>query len=276
MEIFLSTAPVIGEHSRGAWLLRSVLACAGVVLCGDALWLMSMRLFNFGVLLPGLLGSIALLLAWRWHQILRWKNAAIWRKRLWLAGWLGFSVWIATLAGFFYGVDRDLRKPTAALPGADLIIVLGSGTPRCTASPTLAARLDRGVELAARWPSARVVVSGGQDFGLRCSEAEVMADYLRKKGVGAERIVLEDKSTSTEENLRFSARILAAQAISPDAPVALVTSDFHIRRAEWIARKAGFSRVSGVAAPTPLYLRYNAWLREYFAIISGFLLREYR
>jgi len=271
----LNITSVIEERSRGALLLRSALACAGLVLFGDALFLMSMRLFNFGVLLPGLLGSVALLLAWRWHQILRWKNAAIWRKRLWLAGWLGFSVWIATVAGFFYSVDRDLRKPAAALPGADLIIVLGSGTPRCTASPTLAARLDRGLELAVRWPSARVVVSGGQDFGLRCSEAEVMADYLKSHGLQAERIVLEDKSTSTEENLRFSARILAAQAISPDAPVALVTSDFHIRRAQWIARKAGFSAVSGVAAPTPLYLRYNAWLREYFAIISGFLFREY-
>ncbi len=55
----------------------------------------------------------------------------------------------------------------------------------------------------------------------------------------------------------------------------LVTSDFHVMRAERIAGKAGFRSVSSVAAPTPRYLRYNAWLREYFAYISGWLLREY-
>ena len=102
-----------------------------------------------------------------------------------------------------------------------------------------------------------------------------MADYLIAHGMPASRLVREDRSTSTDENLRFSRQLLALRGLGPDAPLVVVTSDFHLRRAERIARKAGFHAVSGVAAPTPLYLRYNAWLREYFAYISGWLLREY-
>jgi hypothetical protein len=48
-----------------------------------------------------------------------------------------------------------------------------------------------------------------------------------------------------------------------------------VRRALGIARKAGFNEVFGVGADTPLYLRFNAWLREYFASISSWILREY-
>ncbi|GLU28191.1 hypothetical protein Brsp01_34240 [Brucella sp. NBRC 12950] len=87
--------------------------------------------------------------------------------------------------------------------------------------------------------------------------------------------MLEERSTSTDENLRFSANILSANGISLDDTIALVTSDFHVARAMRIARKAGFTSIQGIPAPTPLYLRYNAWLREYFANISGFLLGEY-
>jgi uncharacterized SAM-binding protein YcdF (DUF218 family) len=56
--------------------------------------------------------------------------------------------------------------------------------------------------------------------------------------------------------------------------VAVVTSDFHTLRAQRIARKVGYTRTISVPAPTPLYIRYNAWLREYFATASSWLLRE--
>jgi uncharacterized SAM-binding protein YcdF (DUF218 family) len=102
-----------------------------------------------------------------------------------------------------------------------------------------------------------------------------MADYLVARGISPQRLLREDRSTSTDENLRFSRQLLAAQGIDANAPLLLVTSDFHVMRAERIARKAGLTAVTGVAAPTPLYLRYNAWLREYFAYISGWLLREF-
>lgn len=102
-----------------------------------------------------------------------------------------------------------------------------------------------------------------------------MADYLMARGVAAERLIRERRSTSTEENLVFSRRMLEEQGVDDTGSIIVVTSDFHVRRALGIARKAGFSKVFGVGAGTPLYLRFNAWLREYFASISSWILREY-
>lgn len=63
--------------------------------------------------------------------------------------------------------------------------------------------------------------------------------------------------------------MLQAQGLGLDSAVAVVTSDFHTLRAQRIARKMGHTRARAVAAPTPLYIRYNAWLREYFAMTSS-------
>ncbi|WP_232232631.1 YdcF family protein [Cupriavidus sp. amp6] len=176
---------------------------------------------------------------------------------------------------FFQVISSGISESAAKGSPAKAILILGSGTPHCTASPTLVARLNDGLALARRWPAARVVVSGGQDFGLRCSEADIMADYLTAHGMAPDRLIREDRSTSTEDNMRFSRRLLEQQGVSAADPLILVTSDFHLMRAKRIAHKAGFQVVSGVGAATPLYLRYNAWLREYFAFISGWMLREF-
>jgi uncharacterized SAM-binding protein YcdF (DUF218 family) len=68
--------------------------------------------------------------------------------------------------------------------------------------------------------------------------------------------------------------VLQAKGLGLESPVAVVTSDFHTVRAQRIARKIGYTQSVVVAAPTPLYLRYNAWLREYFATASSWILGE--
>lgn len=251
------------------------MALLGTLLLGDALALMFKGLFNFGVALPGAIGLAAVWLALRWDTVARWRTAHPRLQGLWRVGWAAFMVWLATVALFFHFISDRIAESTAQAASASAIVVLGSGTPDCVASPTLAARLDKGLMLARRMPAVPVVVSGGQDFGLHCSEADVMARYMIERGLPADRLIREDRSTSTEENFRFSRQLLAQHGVSADAPLIVVTSDFHLMRAERIAHKAGFRSVFGVAAPTPLYLRYNAWLREYFAYISGWLLREF-
>ena len=116
-----------------------------------------------------------------------------------------------------------------------------AGTPNCAASPTLAARLDAGLMLARQLPAAWVVVSGGEDFLRGCREADVMADYLLARGLAPIRLIREGRATSTDENLRFSRELLAQQGVPATEPVIVVTSDFHLMRAERIARKAGFT-----------------------------------
>jgi uncharacterized SAM-binding protein YcdF (DUF218 family) len=258
---------------------RLAMAVVGALLVGDGLALMLRGLFNLGIVLPGVLGIALMGLAWRWDTVARWRGAQPWRQWLWRAGWVALIAWLGSLALFFQFMRHDIaglapKASAGQMPSA--IIILGSGSPNCEVSPTLAARLDDGLQQARRFPEAAVVVSGGQDFGrLPCTEAGIMGDYLLAHGLAPDRLIREDRSTSTAENMHFSRQLLVQHGIRTTDPVIVVTSDFHLMRAERIARKAGFASVSGAAAPTPLYIRYNAWLREYFAYISGWLLGEY-
>lgn len=253
---------------------QPVCLLAGLLLLADALYLMTLGVFSFGVILPLALGIALSLLGWQWLQVQRWLDGNASRRLAWRWLWIGALVWVGTVALFWTILARVASGVgTGAAPA--VLLVLGSGTPNGQASPVLAARLDLALQQARRYPQALVVVSGGVDFGETRSEAQVMGDYLRARGLAAGRIVQEEKSTSTAENLLLAKALLLQRGVSADAPVQLVTSDFHTLRARWIARRAGYSQVSLAGAVTPLYVRYNAWLREYFAVLSGWTLREF-
>jgi uncharacterized SAM-binding protein YcdF (DUF218 family) len=86
-----------------------------------------------------------------------------------------------------------------------------------------------------------------------------MAAYLGRLGVPGGDLLLEDRSTTTEENLRYSAALLTERGPAP--PAVVVTSDFHVYRVTGLARRLGL-RVTVVAAATPARLRVPALLRE--------------
>jgi uncharacterized SAM-binding protein YcdF (DUF218 family) len=255
-------------------LRRLLCLLAGALLVLDALFLMSQRLFNLGVVLPLLLGAVLLFLGARWPAVQQWLTVRPARRRLWRWGWFVLALWLASVAAFWAVLAGAGDRAIAAPPPA-AIVVLGSGAPGGKASPTLAARLDTALNQARLHPAALVFVSGGIDFNETASEGQVMGNYLRARGLAPHRIVQEERSTSTEENLVFTRTLLSQRGVAANASIQLVTSDFHTLRAGWIARRVGYTQVTPVGAPTPLYLRYNAWLREYFAVVSGFVLREF-
>ncbi|HQN02253.1 MAG TPA: YdcF family protein, partial [Candidatus Hydrogenedentes bacterium] len=116
----------------------------------------------------------------------------------------------------------------------------------------------------------RVVVSGGQGRNETITEAEGMRRALVKQGVAAERIYLEDRASSTLENLRYSRDVILATGGNTDRGFAVVTSNFHLLRVRLLAKRVGM-RVWCVPAPTPWYLLPNVCLREYFALIKSLL-----
>jgi uncharacterized SAM-binding protein YcdF (DUF218 family) len=124
--------------------------------------------------------------------------------------------------------------------------------------------------LAQRYPNAKIMTTGGVGLGQTTSEAQAMAAYLIQKGLPAQRLLLETRSTSTHENLLFVKALLPQ-----DSSILITSSDFHLPRAEKIAQHLGLNLVGSAPAPTPLQIRYNAWLREYFAFISGWILNEF-
>lgn len=102
------------------------------------------------------------------------------------------------------------------------------------------------------------------------SEAHAMQAYLSARGIAPERIWLEDASTSTEENLRYSRLLLAKHGIEvARQPVTIVTSDFHVFRSARLAARAGYTQPHLLPASTPLSILPNVWLREYLACLKA-------
>ena len=258
-------------------MARALCGVTGLALAADALFLLAQRVFSLGVALPLAIALVLLFLGLRWDAIHAWVGRSPRRRRLWRWGWTAFWLWIASVAVFWLLLAQTIAGARAAAPRPPAaIVVLGSGTPGGKVSPVLAARLELAFERAQANPEALVVVSGGLDLNASRSEAEVMGDDLRARGLPPARIAQEERSTSTAQNLAFSRDLLERHGILVARdPVDLVTSDFHAPRARWIAQRAGYAQPRAVGAATPLYVRYNAWLREYFAVLSGFLLRDY-
>ena len=90
-----------------------------------------------------------------------------------------------------------------------------------------------------------------------------MADYAIDKGVDPERIVVEDRSASTEENLLFSRALMEKET----PRVILVTTAYHVFRALLLARQQGMKCV-GFGAKTKWYFTLNALLREFGGYLS--------
>ncbi|MBE1493466.1 uncharacterized SAM-binding protein YcdF (DUF218 family) [Amycolatopsis lexingtonensis] len=179
-----------------------------------------------------------------------------------IVAYLSFLFVCFLLYSLVYGRIRT-RRPL------DFVVVLGSGLlGGRTVPPLLAARLDRGRRvLDAECRKGReplLVTSGGQGPGEDVPESHAMADYLAGRGVPRERIVLEDRSRTTRENLTFSAGLMRERR--PDYRCVVVTNNFHVLRAALLARK---TKVNGqaVGAPTAWYFWPSAMLREFAAII---------
>ena len=151
--------------------------------------------------------------------------------------------------------------------GADYLIVLGAGVNGSEPSLSMLNRLDAAFAYLNAHPDCVAVVSGGQGPGEDITEAEAMRAWLALHGVAAERIVLEDKATTTSENLRYSFDLIRDRDEDiKETSIAVVSSEYHLYRAESMARRLGVS-VSGVAGRTSLpVLRANYFLREAFAV----------
>ena len=141
---------------------------------------------------------------------------------------------------------------------ADYIVVLGAGILGTKVTPLLVARIDRGIELLKRNPNAVLLMSGGQGPGEDIPESEAMAAYALDHGVDADRILMEQQSVSTEENLRFSKALMEKEK----PKIIIVTTAYHVFRALILAKQQGI-RCVGFGAKTKWYFTLNALMREF-------------
>ncbi len=189
-------------------------------------------------------------------------RARAWARRAAIAG----LVTTVVLAITPLLVIRDESKQNV-----DYLLVLGAGLSNRQVTATLADRLDCGLRWLATHPDTPVIVSGGQGSDENRTEADAMAEYLIERGMDPARIVLEGESATTWENVRNAAALLRARDPRPSPRVLVATSDFHLFRARWLARRAGLEAF-GVPCPTPWYERPNSMVRECFAIVKSWCL----
>lgn len=154
-------------------------------------------------------------------------------------------------------------------PDIEYVIILGSGLKGSQLSIILQQRVDTGIAYLKQHTHIPVIVSGGQGPGEDIPEAEAMSRYLVGQGIDQTRIIQENRSTSTFENLKFSQDILKAQGVSQPS-IMIVTSNYHLYRAEMIASTLAF-KVHGIASPSLEYLLPQNMLREYLAMIKAML-----
>ena len=158
------------------------------------------------------------------------------------------------------------NNPSANL---DYIIVLGSQVKPSGPAVVTRMRLDRAYEYAVENPETVIIVSGGQGSNEPASEASVMKDYLVGRGIDESRILMEDQSTNTSENLQFSSELYEDVSGSR---VGIVSSNFHIFRALAIAKKCGYTDVTGIPADSVMLYLPNNMIRESVGIMKDFLM----
>ena len=170
--------------------------------------------------------------------------------------YFGFSFAAFIAASLLYRWRPIRTEPEA-------IIVLGSGLIGGEVPPLLAARLDRGIAVHRDFNDAPVIIpSGGQGSDEPRPEGMAMREYLLDNGISRDKVVAETESRNTEENLRFSRKLLS----SPTAPVVVATSSYHIFRAALLTRALEM-RAHVVGAPTKWYYFPSALLREFIGVI---------
>lgn len=144
------------------------------------------------------------------------------------------------------------------------LIVLGCKVNGTSPSLMLRERIDAAHEFLEANPEAKCVLSGGKGEDEDISEAQCMKDELVAAGIDPSRLYIEDKSTSTKENIEMSRDIIEKCGLGKN--VAVVTNEFHEYRAGLVAREAGLN-CSSVAAKTAVWLLPTYLVREWYAIV---------
>ena len=161
------------------------------------------------------------------------------------------------------------------------IVVLGAKVNGTTPSVEFQARLEKTVAFVssadlnkaaaskdASLPLSTIITTGGQGTDEGAAEGDVAARVLTSLGISKDRIIVENKSTTTQENLRFAKELIIANGGTVYDPVLIVSSGFHLYRAQRLAWAAGYENISGLGSTGLAVLVPHYYVREYAAYIK--------
>ena len=121
---------------------------------------------------------------------------------------------------------------------SDAIIILGCRVNGTKPSEFLKKRVEVGEKLYKQGYGKKIIVSGGMGNKEDISEAECMKNLLVESGIDSNKIILEDKSTNTNENIKFSSKKM--KELNYNTAI-VVSNNFHLRRAKILAKKNNLS-----------------------------------
>ncbi|MCD8090440.1 MAG: YdcF family protein [Clostridiales bacterium] len=233
--------------------LEKAVTAVGAVLCLYAVFYSLRSNFNIGNLL--ILGAGLVFLIWPFVPENRFFTVI---KRLILIG----TAFYIFMAGFIFFQGQSNKADFTE----DAVVVLGCGVRGTRISLDLKQRLDKAYEYYCQNPNCVICVSGGQGPQEDIAEGEAMRLYLEGLGVPAEKIIKEDKASSTKENFAFS-KILLDEYFAGDYSIAYITNDFHSYRAGLFAVDAGFSEISSYPSASNLMTFLPNYMREVLAVL---------
>ena len=165
-----------------------------------------------------------------------------------------------------FAVTEAVASKGNAKGEADYLLILGHALENDTASEVLINRCDKAAEYLKEHKNTVAVACGGITGEKQTkSEAEVIREILTSKGIEEERIILEDKSTTTAENF-YNAKKLMGE----NKTAFLLSSSYHLLRANTLARLCGIKAKTD-SAPTPKDVCINCFAKEFFAFPLMFL-----
>lgn len=246
-------------------ILAVISACIGIPIFSNGVSQIIGQAHNIGTYLTVILGIFLILISIFIKLI---KKLFIYPlfKLLW--GAISFALVLSVISSaflFIYGkADTTTYKE-------NYLVVLGCGINGTEPTETLLRRLDKAIEYANKNTECTIIVTGGMGVGEDITEAQAMYNYLTEKGILPERILQETRATSTFENFSFSNEITGNDLQNKSA--VFITNDFHVYRANSLAKLLGFS-MNHLSASTPAPSIIPSYLRENLALVKMLLFNE--
>lgn len=239
---------------------RITLILVGIaLLISFAIPLFYVGVFNSGNCI-GMAGSIMLVL---YGALFKRINGFVVYLSKHLAGkvvLICFSLLAIAILAFVVIISINIvRKANDPPKEPTTVVVLGCRVRESGASTMLKTRLEAAYTFLTDNPQLNCVLSGGKGADEPVAEGVYMYNWLVERGIDPSRLYVEDKSTSTEENLKLTKKLIEEKELEPK--ITIITNDFHQYRAYRFAKETGFESYS-YSARSPLYMLPTYYVRE--------------
>ena len=154
------------------------------------------------------------------------------------------------------------------------MVVLGAKVRQNGPSVSLWDRIHAAADYLETHLDTIAIVSGGQGPDEPMTEAQAMYDGLMGLGIDPERIWMEDKATSTWENLNFALDLIEEKTGERPTKLGILSSEYHLFRAKLFAKECGVEPVGIPARTSRLSQKVNHFMREvagvwHYLILGG-------